>query len=101
MYNQIYLLHHYQKQTNMSSSWFTLSVIASIWSKYHLKSDQKVTTDARFYTYCWNYSHTELGDYNVVEVEDLTVPIQLDDASLFLDSVETTSDIYSNIQMVY
>ena len=85
----------------MSSSWFTLSAIASIWSKYLLKSDQQVTTDSRSFTYCWNYSHIELGDYNVVEVEDLTVPIQLDDGSLFSDSIETTSDNFSNSQMVY
>ena len=85
----------------MSSSRFTLSSIASILSKFLLKSDQQVTADARSYTYCWNYSHTELGDFNVVEVEDLTVPIQLDDASLFLASVETTSANFNNSQMVF
>ena len=33
-----------------------------------------------------------MGDFNVVEIEDLTASIQLDDASLFLTTEEPSND---------
>ena len=57
--------------------------------------------DNRFYTYCWNYNHADFGDYTVVEVEDLTVPIQLDDASLFNNSIEFETADSNTSQLVY
>ena len=84
----------------MSFSRFILSAIASIRSQFHLTSDQQSSTDARSFTYCWNYAHNVYGDFNVVEIEDLTVSLQLDDASLFLDTVEESHGIV-NSQMVF
>ena len=55
-------------------------------------SDEEMAVDARSFTYCWNYCHSEFGDFYVVEVDDLTVPIQLDDASLFLTTEEPSND---------
>ena len=77
-----------------------LSAIAFIRSQILLQSDGQVTEDASSYTYCWNYRNTEFGDFNVVEIEDLTASIQLNDASLFLSTVEVSGDSL-NSQMVF
>ena len=72
----------------MSFKGFILSAIASIRSQFLLSVDQLVTTDVRSSVYCWNYRHTEYGNYNAVEVEDLSDSMQLDDASIFLDNTK-------------
>ena len=77
-----------------------LSAITFIRSQILLQSDHQITEDASSYTYCWNYRNTEFGDFNVVEIEDLTASIQLDDASLFLSTVEVSGDKL-NSQMVF
>ena len=66
-----------------------------------LVCEHKTAIDARFFTYCWNYNQVDAGDYLVVEVEDLTKPIQLDDASLFIDSIISESADTINSQWVF
>ena len=52
--------------------------------------------DNRFYTYCWNYNHADVGDYVVVEVEDLTVL-----CPLFNNSIEFETADNNTSQLVY
>ena len=68
-----------------------ISAMEGFKSRGLLVCEQQKAIDAKFFTYCWNYQdQVNAGDYLVVEVEDLTMPMQMDDAPLFMDSITST-----------
>lgn len=68
-------------------------------NKSLLACEHQTAIDAKFFTYCWNYNQVDIVDYLVVEVEDITSHLQLDDASLFMDSIILESA--NNSQLVF
>ena len=86
----------------MSFTNVLLSAMEGFKSRGLLVCEQQKAIDARFFTYCWNYNQVDdAGDYLVVEVEDLTKPMQLDDASSFMDSITSESADTINSQWVF
>ena len=72
------------------------SVYMSFRSSKALESEYKAGIDPRSFTYCWDFNHFDVEHYIVIEVEDLTLPMQLDDASLFRESLSLESEGLSN-----
>ena len=78
-----------------------ISAMEGLKTRGLLVCEQQKAIDARFFTYCWNYNQVDARDYLVVEVEDLTKPMQMDDASSFMDSITSESAETINCQWVF
>lgn len=79
-----------------------LSAIEGFRTRGLLVCEHQTAIDARFITYCWNYyGQVDAEDYLVVEVEDITNLIQLDDAPLLMDSTRLESAYTVNSQWVF
>ena len=86
------------------SMWWNItkeSVLRSFKSSKTLEFEYKAGIDPKSFIYCWDFNHTDVEDYLVIEVEDLTLPMQLDDASLFRESISSESEDASISQWVF